>query len=701
MTEPNTPTYVREEEFQEDEIDLREYWRILTKHRRAIIGIVVLTMLFAALVSLAMDPVYRSTATLMIEVNQTKVAPIEEVYGFNPANREYLKTQFEILKSRKLAATVIERLGLVDHPEFAEDEGPGLMERLGISGLFGTVDSPTEVERFERVVELFSEQLSIEPVRNSQLVKINFEAHDPVLARNVANAVAQAFIEASLDAKVQVTREASAWLQDRLEKLRRKLQESESKLRTYIANQPLRRFESLPELINHPVIQRFKEAVAAAERKVSELGETYGPEHPKMIAAREELRAARSSLRREIKKVTAAITADSVGGSREGRALSLDEMLKQLDTDNPMQKSSELHNLQREVLADRQLYNMFLERIKETNLIGDVKVANARVVDPAVLPIKPVKPKKALITGLSGMVALFLAVMLAFLLEYLDNTLKTSEDVEKRLGLPTLGVLPYLKGKGISPEKEFQEHGHSLFAEAIRTVRTAVMLSALDNPHRILMVTSAVPGEGKTTTALNLASALAQLENKVLLLDADMRKPSIAAKLGLDARARGLSELTAGTVPAKECVHPTGIPGLDVIPAGVIPPNPQELLSSKRFAEILNKLAEGYERVVIDTAPANEVSDALIIGARASAVVFVIKADATPYHVAQVGLKKLQQARAHVIGVVLNQLDLDKMKRLGRYGYGIYGGYYHAHGYGQPYGQGERKPKDAPRVKVA
>lgn len=349
-----------------------------------------------------------------------------------------------------------------------------------------------------------------------------------------------------------------------------------------------------------------------------------------------------------------------------------------------MRKGTRLHALQREVLANRQLRNLFLDRIKETNLMGNMQIANARVVDPAVPAVRPAKPRKKLIIGLSGLVALFVGVMLAFMLDSLDNTFKTGLEVERKLRLPTLGIVPQLRTEelnGVRPESAYLSAKAPRFAESIRTVRTGVSLFAVDRPKRIFLVTSAVQGEGKTTVALNLACALSQTDNKTLLIDADMRKPAVARGIGLEGDAKGLAELTAGTARMQQCIHKSGMPGLDVVPAGVVPPNPQELLSSERFADLLERLSGRYKSIVLDSPPTQEVSDALLLATRATGVVFVVEGDATPDRVVEDGIKQLQGAGAAVIGVVLNRVDLKKAARW--YGYGKYTGYYHYRGYGQ------------------
>jgi capsular exopolysaccharide synthesis family protein len=241
----------------------------------------------------------------------------------------------------------------------------------------------------------------------------------------------------------------------------------------------------------------------------------------------------------------------------------------------------------------------------------------------------------------------------------------------------------------LAPERVFSENPKSEFAEAIRTIRTGVVLSGLDDPHRMVLVTSSVPGEGKTTLAINLAVALGQLE-RVLLIDADLRRSSIGAKLGLPGDATGLSNLVAGTATLDESIHVVEGSGLNVLPAGQAPPNPLELLSSTRFARTLTDLEGRYDRIVIDSAPAQAVSDALVLSRLCQGVLFVIKADETPRQLVQLAIRMLQRVEAHLVGAVLNQFDRDKVSRYGHYHYGRYGRYASAY---SGYAQHDRSPR--------
>jgi len=714
---------------QDDVIDLRQYWLTVMRHKWGILGFAFVATLLAALVVFTLEPVYRATATLLIESKQAKVVSIEEVYGLDSSNNEYYLTQFEILKSRKLAEKVIQKYGLVEHPEFNREPMVDFSWRE-VAGKYVpelAPVAPTEQQRYQQVVDAFIERLVVSPVRKTQLVKISFEGYSSEFAAQMANAVGEAYIESNLEAKLELTVKASSWLNERMGGLKEKLRESEKRLQQFrdsegivggnggldIAsteldlvatklvdarrerleleglyqeiraigkNAPAERYERIPAVLGHPVVQSYKESLLRAEQKVSELSERYGRKHPKMIAAKSEVSTARRSLDRQIVSVVNGIenkyrVARSSERSLEGSLGNTKQEIQGLK-----RKEYQLKELEQEVETNRQLYDTFFTRLNETAATGDLETANARVADPAVAPILPAKPKKGLIIALSFVVSVLFGVMCAFLLEALNNTIRSSGDVQTKLGATMLGLLPKLAGRKAAKVsyRHYLEDNKSGFSEAVRTIRTGLVLSSLDNPHKIVAVTSTVPGEGKTSTSLSLAYSMGQME-RVLLIDADMRRPSIGKLFDFGAKAPGLSNLVAGTATLEECVHKLEDEGIDVISAGTIPPNPLELLSSARFVKVLDALEKQYDRIVIDTAPCQAVSDALVLSRYTGSMVYVVKADSTPVPQVKAGLKRLAEVDAPVVGVVLNQVNLKKASRY--YGEG-YSGYYDVYGYG-------------------
>ncbi len=721
-------------------LDFVEYWRSISKRKWKIAGLVLLVALISLLVVFSMRPGYRATATLMIEQGKSKVVSIEEVYSsLGGANREYYQTQVEILKSRELARKVVDKLHLARHPDFdPRQQSSASVFRFSPTNWFRSREPLTEADAAGRAIRLLGEDLQIQPVRNSQLVTISFTAYDRELAASVPNALAEIYIESDLEARVGMTQRASAWLAERMGELRTKLESSERALQDYRERERIvdakglvlsgaskaleeatsnlvvartRRaeaetlfnqvqmvklgrasggYESIPAVLRHPTVQKFKEAEADAERKLADVSKRYGPEHPKMLQATAELAAARDNTARQIESVVSGVNREyEIAKANE---LAIERALSQSKTEiqNMNRKEFQLGILEREAQANKQLYDMFGTRAKETNVGGDLQSTVARIVDPATIPANPYSPKKMQIVVLASVIALMFCIMLSLMLDRISNTINTAGEVEHRLGLPMLGYLQKMAGTGkksTKSEMAFLNDNQSLFSESIRTLRTSVLMSALDSPKKVLVTTSSVPSEGKTTVSFNLACALAQVK-RVLLIDADMRRPKIGHLVGRDKKSPGLSDLVSGVAEIGDCIvrHEQG--GFHILSAGFIPPNPLELLSSEKFAEVLGQLRDEFDIIVIDSPPVQLVSDAIVLSRLANSVIYVVKADSTPYPLARGGIRRLAMANAPLLGVVLNQLDLERaQKYYGEYsGYGRYRGYRgykgHAYGYG-------------------
>jgi capsular exopolysaccharide synthesis family protein len=723
-----------------DTLDIVEYWRAIASRRWVILGLTVVVAVLTTLVVSTIQPLYRATTTLLIEQGKSKVVSIEEVYSQGLIQREYYQTQVEILKSDELARKVVQKLQLTKHPEYdPRQHTPGLMSRM-LNAVFGKDEIVrTDDDVLKSVVNRFKKDLSIQLVRNSQLAQITFSSPDKELAAKVPNTLADLYIENDLDARMAMTQKASEWLRDRLGELRAKVDASERALQEYRDRQGIvdakgvamsgaskqleevtkslvdarqRRaeaesaynlvqqvrtgrssvsYDSIPAVLKSPLVARMKEMEADAEKRLSDVAKRYGPEHPKMIQAKAELDAARQNTRKEIDTVVAGIAKEYEVAKANEAAVERALGQSKADIQSLNRKDFQLGVLQRDVDQNRNLYEMFVNRLKETSAAGDMQSTIARIVDPAEVPTTAYAPKKKQIVAVAAGITLVLAAMLALLLDRLSNTLNSTSDVENRLGVPALGVLQKIKGfvkKGFISELAFFNDTQSTFAEAVRTVRTSVLMSSLDEAHKVVVITSSVPEEGKTTLSFNLACALGQVK-KVLLVDGDLRRPKIGKLVGRDRKQPGLADLVAGQAQVSQCVFFDDRAGIHILPAGTVPPNPLELLSSKRFADVLTKLKEAFDIVIIDSAPLQLVSDAQVLSQFASSVIYIVKADSTPYQVAQNGIKKLRRVDARLLGVVLNQLDLEKAEKY----YGEYSGYksykgYKKYGYNKTYGAG-------------
>jgi len=723
---------------QEEKLEILEYWRTVLKRKKQILSFGLVFAMLAAAIVFAMTPIYRSTVTLMIESDKAKVVTIDDVYSGVSQNREYFQTQVEIIKSREVAIRAIQKAQLWETEEFdPRPKGESILTNFLVS--IGLKADPEAIEwndesMAEAIYPAFVSRVIIEPVRLSQLAKISFESSSPGLAAKVANALALTYIESDMDARYKVTQDASTWIQQRLASLREKLEESERTLQAYrekagivdmknvgqsgagqqmmevtsrLVEARLRRAEaenaynqvksakksgdltSLPAVIRNPIVADALRQESQAERQLAELTQRYGTEHPKYMQAEGELKSARENLKRQVETVVASITQEYEVNKGTERTLEGQMASARGSVQDINRKEFELTVLEREVESNRQIFDMFVKRAKETSISSDLQTPVARVVDPAVVSINSVKPKKVLIVAVAFFLGIFIATFAALLLERLDNTLKTSEDVEVKLKTPLLAALPLLTDAEMtrqSTARVFIDNPKSLYAEAIRTARTGVLLSALDIPKRLLLVTSSLPGEGKTTFAINLAIAHAHTK-KTLLIDADMRRPAISKGLGLAVGGLGLSNLVSGTAKLGDCVQHLDGSSLAIMSSGSIPPNPVELLLSHRFKDTMDNLLAVYDVIVIDSPPVELVSDALVISSLATGVIYVTKAMSTPWQIARRGLQRIRRADGQVLGVVLNNLDFAQAEKYyGEYsGYGKYG--YGQTGYGAVYGE--------------
>jgi capsular exopolysaccharide synthesis family protein len=736
---------------EQDVAERLRFWRrSLSKHKWPALGLALLVIAVAAYKVYTETPLYSATATILIETDKPKVVSIEEVYSGIGTNRDQLHTQAEVLKSHALHKKLVRKLGLHKQPA-PKPEEPTVAraewlnsrwlpwnwipaEWLPANWWSSEEDTrpPSEEERIEAAAADIKNNLGVDVVRNSQLIRISFFSPSPELAAKMANALVDVYIENDLDARMQMTQQANAWLTERLAGLRQKVSEAEQALQQFrdrerivevktvalsgVGNQlaqltgniviarqkrveaendlaqvqaaqrngtPL---ETIPAILKNPSVQRFRDQEAEVEKKISEFGKRYGPEHPRMIALDAELKAAKDNTKKQIQVAVAAIGKElEIARANES---SLERVMSETKSSiqDMNRKEFQLGVLEREVTASRQMYDMFLNRFRETTVARDMRSTIARMIDPATVPDFPVRPNKKRTLMIAVIFGLMLGGMLAFLLEYLDNTVKNSDDVEHKLGLPLLGVLQRVRGwsKDAVVGRAVISDSQSVFAESVRTLRTSVLMSALDDPHKVLLVTSSVAEEGKTTVALNLAFAFGQIK-KVCLVDADMRRPQVAASARVDRSLPGFSHLVAGTEPIEKCMHLDEASGIHIIPAGVVPPNPQELLSSRRFNEVMKELHRIFDIVVVDSPPLQLMSDALVLSSHANAVIYVVKANSTPYQIVRSGIERLRKVGAPTLGIVLNQLDTRKADKY--YGYGKYSTYGKGYSY---YGYADR-----------
>jgi capsular exopolysaccharide synthesis family protein len=649
------------------------------------------------------------------------------------SNDEFYQTQYRILQSRTLAKRTLDELklwsgplGNVPPPKASLD--PMSLVMGGVARLTALVSSQREAPpatpaaavgstdetalQSDRI-DAFKGGVSIEPIRNSRLVDILYTSADPAFASQAANAVARAYIAQSLELRFSESKEAADWLSEQLSEQRKQLQTSEAALQAYrerngavsvtdsASNIVVQRLtdlngaltkakterinkealynqlksaesngqlDSIPAVLSNDYIQKLRSEVADLQRQQAQLAERYGERHAEMIKIRTAIELADAKLKNEISKTVESIRNQYQSALSEERSLQSALDAQKGEALSLNRKGIEFGVLQREADSNKQIYESLMQRTKDAGISSERKATNIRVVDAAEIPRAPIAPNLQRSMVLSLVAGLTVSLGLVFFVEYLDSRLKTPNDLKQHLGVPFLGMIPSIPRGKDNPNPLIHVVGLSNFSEAFKTVRTNVLFSSAEDGVRSLVVTSASPGEGKSICSANIAVAMAQTGLRVLLVDADMRRPRVHEIFDLPQEP-GLSNLLTGNARASETIQKSSVPGLWLMPAGHIPPNPAELLSSPRFVDFLGALEDHFDWVVLDTPPVLVVTDSVIVGNRATGVAFVVGADLTSRHAARNALDQLTHANVTVIGAILNGADV---KRHGHY----YGSYY-------------------------
>src|SRR5450631_736725 len=717
-----------------------EQFRVLRKRKWIILGCLVTIFSVVAIASLKMTPVYEAGGT--IEINKpdsTLSFQNAATFSLDYYDPTELDTEIKILKSDVLALQVSQELHLDRRQEFA-GQAPPPSPSLDLN----PDPLQTDSSQAAAMVGRFRGNLSASLSPNTRIIELRYRDRDPNVAALIVNTLMQTYIEDNRKARYDATMDASKWLQGQLVDMQMSVESSEEKLLRYQKeheilgiddkqnitmakldelNKQLTAAES--ERMNKEALYRLVEsgdpdsiAVSAgaledatgnsqsgsqlletlrskqADLKIqaADLGTQFGPSYPKLTQLNNQLKEIDAQIQAEVKKLAGKVRGQYTEALQRENLLR-DAFEKQKREANKLNESaSKFFELKRDVETSRQLYQGLLEKLKQAGVSSGLKTTNFRIVDFARPPGAPIEPNilrnllYALVLGLTSGVAL------AFLLEGLDSTVRTTEQAQIISGLASLGMIP-LGSKSaregpnpkrlvIATSKEAVElvtqvRPQSQMAESYRALRTSLLLSNLGAPPKVIMMTSALPQEGKTTTSINCAVVLAQKGARVLLIDADLRRPSIHKTLGM-APHSGLSNvLTGSTTIEKAITHTSILPNLDVLTAGTPPPNPAELLASTNMRDLLAQLREQYDHIVIDTPPSLSVTDAVVLSPRADAVVLVIRAGQTTKQALRRSRDLLTQVNAKVVGVLLNAVDLSSPDYYYYYEYkGKYARYY-------------------------
>jgi len=750
------------EEFQEKQIDIREYLRVLIKRRWTIVALFTIVFLSVAFHIYTTTPIFRATARIVIEKENPNIVSIQEVMAVDSTGSGYYQTQYKIIESRNVAKEVIRRLNLESSPEFFPppkddiisntkrwfretlsfwEESAEDLIHTGVAeknnSLIGNKDMESEAEPSPGLVNSFIRRIAVEPISNSRLVDVSIDAADPVLAARMSNALVRAYIDKNLETKLNATKDAVKWLSERIEEEREKVEEAENNLLRYkekqgiftgfssdaeqitaeklaqlsvkvidaealrveaetrylqavsLANTP-DMLDSIPEVLTNDLVKDIKKMEVNLYNRMSELSNKYGRKHPQMVAIESELEELQNRKAKEVKRVVSSLSNEyKLTVAREE---SLKKALAQQNNESLEfnKKAIQYGVLQRQVESSRNMYDLLVKRFKETSLTEEMKTGNIRIIDEAEIPEKPVKPNKKRSLMLAIVVGLGLGVGLAFFFEYLDNTIKLPDEIKEHLKIPYLGPVPVFtqdeSQDGISPELVTVHSPKSTASESFRGIRTGILFSSADAAPQVILVTSAGPSEGKTSCSANLAVAMANAGSRVLLLDCDMRRPR-THKIFQKQRENGITNVLVGNSELKDAIIPTDIKNLDLLPVGPIPPNPSEILGSKKMSRLLETLRKNYTRIIIDSPPITAVTDSVVLAPAVDGVIIIVRAGDTPRQVVQNGLDQLRAVNARILGAVLNGVSTSRDS------------YYYYQYYYYYYGEDGHKNKKTPRRK--
>lgn len=687
----------RSSEWGERDVHLLDYWRIIKKRRWIVLGVVFIIVTVVTLRMYRMPSIYESSGRIIINqqtplrlTREKETSP--EVYA---NDLQYLETQQNVLRSRELARRVIEELHLEAHPDFAD-----IASRL----------TDPEQQRTE-MINRFLANLDVQLVRNTRVVSVTYSAHDPTLSAQAVNELFNQYIKYTLESRSESTRSASEWLNEQITDLRSRIEQAQEELVKYsreneiiqlnenqtitverladlnrrlveaeterIRAETLYRLsregavDSLPPIVADATIQNLNGRLAELRQELAQLNVEYQPTHPKVQRVREQITELEQQVTQAKRRILGNIEAEYKAAVRRERDLRRALEEQRAETLKQNERAIQLSLKQREVAATAQLYEGLLEKLNDVKLLSRLTTTNIQILDKAEIPMFPARPRKLFNIGLSLLIGLVIGIGLALFIEYLDNTIKSAEEVDRLLGLPVLGLVPALEtlekrgwlalprmARPRTAERPIliTDRQRSSFAEAFRSLRTSVLLSHAERPPRTILFTSSSPGEGKTTTAINTALSLAQTGARVLLVDGDLRKPGLHKALQVKNHP-GLSAYLTRPVDLDTIIVGETVANLSVIPSGAIPPNPSELLGSTKMRDLLKHLSERYDFVILDSPPVST-PDALILSALVDGVILVIRSGDTPRDLVRRATQALEDVNAKIFGVVLNRIDV-------------------------------------------
>jgi capsular exopolysaccharide synthesis family protein len=687
--------------------ELGEYWHILRKRKWWAIGFFLVIVSLVGVYTFTKTPMYRASVLLQIIQDNPQAFVAERIDPFASLQLDmvgkFYETQYKLLTSKPLASKIIESLKLAENPLFQIP--PEMAAKL----------TPDQIR--DAMAQQLLNDLHVNPVKNTYLVEVAYLSPDKELAQAIVNDVYREYLRFSMDTRLQSYAMIREWLEKELLTLAGKVETSQRSIYTYGRekdflplegedNVTVKKFVELnrllttaqsermtkeaqfkqirdkgadaPAVLNNQLVMQLRQALIAQEAKVSSTKKIFGNKYPKLEAETANLAELRSRFQGELKRTQTGIKADYEVALRAEKFIK-EEFDRQKSKVEKLQDNLVQHQiLKRDLQTNEQLYQGLLARMKEANVASTMMPSNSAIIESAVLPVAPFSPKKARNMALAAFLGLFGGISLAFIIERLDSSIKTPEELERVIRVPALGMIPMISLNGKGAQGSYQsvplasyEQPKSIVGDAIGHMSTALMLSLSERPPVGIMVTSPNPGDGKTSVSINLASALAMTGKRVLLIDADMRRPVCHKALGLPMQP-GLSNFLTGSASLEEIIQTTMIPGLFFLAAGTVPPNPVQLLGSPMLQDLRQRLYQEFQHMIVDTPPIVSFSDGLTISSLVDGVLLVFKHHVTSRESGRLAVHLLHRVNANVFGVVLNMAQSEKVKYPGHYGYDKY-----------------------------
>ena len=709
----------------EDDLHLREYLNIVLKRKRIVATIFIVVLAIGLLVSLRATPLY--TATTRLKVEQKSSDPLD-IYSIARQDPAFFNSQIQIISSPTVMTKVVTMLNL-NETYSRYFPGNGGRSVVGFfKGLFnrseevsattaGLPAGPEDMSQLEKMAKNLLAGLHIEQVRNSHILNLSYTSRNPVFSAEICNTLPRAYIEQLLEMKMANTQYTIDWMEKKAAAEREKLEEAEHTLQDYLVSQdivtienriaiiperlsqinsqltnaearqrelemivaqidntPRDSLDTIPAIAGDGALQEISEQIRQAEQEIIALSQKYGTLHPVRIQAQKALDELNQKKELEISNIVKRLRNDLQLAATNRENLNQQLATTKAEAARLNEKYIQYDMLKREIDAKKQLYDALVSRIKEQTMTKQIRDVDVYVVEPARTPEAPSNqnlPRNLLIAAVLGCLG---GVGTALLLEYMDNTISLCQDAEEKTGVKAIVSIPYIKDDNKAPETIVSHHPGSPEAENYKIVRTALSLSTSSGFPKSLMVTSLYPGDGKTITCANLAVAIAQAKRAVLLVDCDMRRPTLHKVLKKKSR-NGFAEILAGQCDIGKAVQQTDIPNLRFIPAGTIPPNPSDLLAAEGTDRIIKSLTDNFDIVIFDTPPMTSVSDSSVLAAYVEKILFVTRSGVTRYEDLIRTMYQLEEAAAKVVGQVVNAVDMERLRQYHPYYY-RYSGYY-------------------------